>query len=166
LTDGAQGVPGSPGAAPRPQVVGLRPGAGPPPGRVVQAPVLPRRGGPGPEPQGVLQGRGLRPKRVVRLRTGGRATPGRVVQAPVLPRGAGRSRPQKGLPGALVVGDRVSVKFLGWGPAPASFAPPPWRDCAPQQLLRIHRPCRRRRRSPPPQGPTSEAMSEIVPHTT
>jgi hypothetical protein len=35
-----------------------------------------------------------------------------------------------------------------------AFVPPPWQDAAPQKLLRIDRPCRRRRRSPPPQGPT------------
>jgi hypothetical protein len=40
--------------------------------------------------------------------------------------------------------------------------PPPWQDAAPQELLRIDRPCRRRRRSSPPQSHTPEAVSEIV----
>jgi hypothetical protein len=36
---------------------------------------------------------------------------------------------------------------------------PPGQEAAPQELLRIHRPCRRRRRSP--QGPIPNAMSEM-----
>jgi hypothetical protein len=69
---------------------------------------------------------------------------------PPTPKPACRRTPD---PCVQVAYDSIPIRFWGWSPAPAAPVPPPWTGCAPQELLRIHRPCRRRQRSPPAQSP-------------